>query len=213
MTQLQKIIDISWPINPSSTTYKNNKPIIFSHEKQFEKDGVRDSHIAFNVHTGTHVDAPAHFLKNGIPINNIPLDHLVGSCRIIDLTTVNEKITADDLIPHNIQADEIILLKTNNSNLDPYSQFNYNFIYLDKTGARYLADSGIKTVGIDYLGIEREQPNHETHCILFTHHITIIEGLRLAGVTQSKTYMLSCLPLALHGLEAAPARAVLIESL
>lgn len=205
-----KIIDISWPITTSMTSYKNSKPITIIAHKNFVEHGVRDSGITLNSHTGTHVDAPAHFLEHGESIHQMPLTTMIGICRILDVTHVDTKITAEDLMPYNIQAGEIILLKTKNSLLSPEALFDTNFVYLATSGARWLADQKIKAIGIDYLGIEREQPDHETHCILFEQKITIIEGLRLKGVIMKDTYVLLCLPLALEGLEAAPARAILI---
>ncbi len=211
MINAKTIIDISWPITQDMTSYKNNKPVSIIHEKNFDEHEVRDSKITLNSHTGTHIDAPSHFLADGKSIEQIPLESLNGPCRVLDLTHIEQKITAHDLADFNIQTDEILLLKTKNSFLDETASFNTNFVYLEKTGAQFLADKKIKTVGIDYLGIEREQPNHETHCILLTQKITIIEGLRLGKARGGEHYVLCCLPLAVQNLEAAPARAILMS--
>jgi len=88
--------------------------------------------------------------------------------------------------------------------------FNQNFIYLDSGAAQYLSSKNLSVVGIDSLGIERNQPNHETHKILFEHNILIIEGLRLAHVAPA-IYELVCLPLNIVGSDGAPARAILIK--
>lgn len=207
-----KIIDISWPISESITSYKDSKPISITQNKIFEQDHVRDSTIIMNMHTGTHVDAPAHFLKDGKTIEHVSLDSLVGPCRVLDVTKVEDKIMPEDLLSHNIEAGERILLKTKNSSFPLTGQFHKEFIYLEQSAAQFLADKKIKTVALDYLGIERNQPNHETHEILFTHDITIIEGIRLKDV-EPCSYHLYCLPLALQGTEAAPARALLIQNL
>lgn len=207
---MHNIIDISWPITTGMTSYKNNKPIAINAEKIFDQHHVRDSSITLNAHTGTHIDAPSHFLSEGACVDQIALTTLIGTCRILDLTHVAYKITAQDLFPYEIQAGEIILLKTKNSALSSDALFDPHFVYLEKTGAAWLADKKVKAVGIDYLGIEREQPDHETHCILFEHQVTIIEGLRLKEVVMKDTYVLLCLPLALQSTEASPARAILI---
>lgn len=190
------------------TTYKDSKVVQFTHNKRFEDDKVRESTITLNSHTGTHIDAPSHFLQNGTTLEHIPLEHLVGPCRVLDLTHVKGSISDRELEKHDIQAGQRLLLKTTNSVLEPTSLFDYNFVYLDASGAQFLASKKVLTVGIDYLGIERNQPDHETHATLFEHNIVIIEGLRLKDV-QPGCYELYCLPLAVHGLEAAPARAVL----
>ncbi|MBM3886777.1 cyclase family protein [Candidatus Dependentiae bacterium] len=203
------IIDISWPIKPSMTTYKNNKPVTFTPLKNFPQDDVRDSLIALNVHTGTHVDAPSHFLEEGSSIEGFSLDQLIGKAVVIDLTNVEEKITAKNLQAYSLTKNDIVLLKTKNSLRNADESFDFNFIYLAPCAASFLAQQGVKAVGIDYLGIERNSPNHETHSILLEQQIPIIEGLRLDHVAAG-SYQFCCLPIAIEGLEAAPARAILI---
>jgi arylformamidase len=204
------IIDISWPISPKMTTYKDSKTVIFSPIKEFEQYSVRDSDITLNTHTGTHVDAPAHYLKNGKKTEEMPLKSLVGSCQILDFTNVAEKITGQDLSVKTI-SEKIVLLKTKNSTVPVCGPFKKNFVYLSSSGAKFLADQNVKTVGIDSLGIERNQPEHETHKILLDQEILIVEGLRLQHVEANKTYFFCCLPLMIQGLEASPARAILFE--
>jgi len=218
-----KIIDISWPITENTTGYKNRKNIKFTRYKNFETDGWRESLITLESHSGTHIDAPSHFVRDGKNIESISLDRLVGDCIVLDLTDVQESgspfdengaksITRDILFEHDheINKDDIIILKTSNSATKPEDLFLPNFVYLDHSGAHYLAQKGVKAVGIDYLGIERNQPGHETHIELMQNNIVIIEGLRLQHV-QAGNYFFCCLPLAIQGLEAAPARAVLID--
>lgn len=177
--------------------------------KGFETDGVRDSVITLGTHTGTHVDAPAHFLRDGKTIDMIPVDHTMGPAKVIDLMTVTDAITADDLKRYEIAEGDIILLRTANSALGFSDPFDSSFIYLDYSGAQYLADKKIKAVAIDYLGIERGDPEHKTHTTLMNADIVIIEGVRLSHVPAGN-YFLVCLPLAIIGLEAAPARAILM---
>jgi len=203
-----KIIDISWPITPEMTTYKDRKDIFIKKIKTIEHDGTRESTICMNLHTGTHIDAPAHFMPNGKNVNQLPLESLMGQCQVIDCTHVKEKITVDDLAPIEL-TKKIALLKTKNSNLLSTAPFDPHFIYLGASGAQYLAEKGVKAIGIDYLGIERNQAAHETHKLLFEHEIIIIEGLRLKEIA-SGDYQFICLPLAIKQTEAVPARAILI---
>jgi len=193
-----KIIDISWPINNNITEYKDRKTI-----------NISEKIITLHPHTGTHIDAPAHFLKNGKTIDQIDLNRLIGKCRVLDFTEIEEKITEKDLEKHDIKKDEIILLKTKNSDLTITQKFDANFVYLEKSGAEFLVKKEIKSVGIDYLGIERDQPNHETHKTLLENDILIIEGLRLKNV-EAKGYFFYCLPIYLENLDSAPARAILL---
>lgn len=203
-----KIIDISWPIFSSMTEYKDRKSVQFAHAKKFAEDQVRETIICMNVHSGTHVDAPAHFLPDGKTLDLVDPGTLMGVCRVIDCTDVQEKITNEDLAKHNLQAGEIILFKTKNSKLAIDAPFNPEFIYLDQMGAQYLVERKVRSVGIDYLGIERNQPDHQTHKTLLGNDIAIIEGVRLEHVSAGN-YFLFCLPLSVVGLDAAPARAYL----
>lgn len=207
---MMKIIDISWPISQATTGYKDKSIVKFETRKTIDKDGVRETTIQLDSHTGTHVDAPAHFLRDGKTIDQVSLDLLVGSAKVIDCVTVSEKITFEFLQEQAIEEGDIILFKTINSQTAANDKFTPHFIYLDISGAEYLSKKRIKAVGIDYLGIERDQKGHLTHLELMKHNITIIEGLRLEPVKPGK-YTLICLPLAVIGLEASPARAVLIE--
>lgn len=204
-----QVFDISWPLSAKTTEYKDKKTLSFDAIKTFDADGVRDSVISMGSHTGTHVDAPAHFVHNGALIEKTSLAQLIGPARVYDLTHINIAITADDLKDLGLRQGEIVLFKTKNSGIDPEGPFEKNFIYLDASGAQYCIDAKVKAVGIDYLGIERNDPDHTTHTKLMHADIPIIEGLRL-GAIKPDSYFCMCLPLKIIGLEAAPARAVLI---
>lgn len=207
---MMKIFDISWPISTATTGYKDRHIVKFEEISTFAKNGVRDSTMHLSSHTGTHVDAPAHFLKDGLTIDQIQLDRLVGDAVVLDLMHVVDGITRDDLIDKNIQKGDIILLKTVNSLTPATGKFTPHFTYLAASGAQYLVEIGIKAVGIDYLGIERSQSDHLTHTTLMHADVVIIEGLRLEFIAPGE-YMCVCLPLNIIGLEASPARAILIE--
>lgn len=205
-----KIYDISWPIFEGMTAYKDKSTVKIEALKTFEKDKVRESIITLGSHTGTHVDAPAHFMEQGEVLHQISPLTFSGPCVVLDLTNVEERIMREDLEAHTIEDGELVLLKTKNSDIPPTDPFNPKFVYLDITGAEYLAGKKVRAVGIDYLGIERNQPDHETHKELLGNNVGIIEGLRLDHV-QAGQYFLWCLPLALIGTEAAPARAMLVQ--
>lgn len=201
------IIDISWPISPAMTQYKNNQ-YVECHPRERAGSTVAEHLWHLHTHTGTHIDAPQHMLPEGKTLEQLPLDLFIGPARVIELTHVEEKITAQDLERHFLQPHERIILKTQNSFLLSTAPFCATFIFIDATAATFLASLPIKTVGFDYLGIERSQPAHPTHKILLHAGIGIIEGLRLEHVVAG-TYELYCLPLALVGMDGAPARAVL----
>lgn len=204
-----EIFDISMAIHPGMQVYKNKdekKPHLRV-QHDHSNSGAYETVFEANMHTGTHVDAPLHMIENGDTIDKLDLSKVVTKCKILDMTTVVDRITARDLESKGILKDDFILLKSVNSFSDT---FDPNFIFLDKTGAEYLRDTGIKGVGTDALGIERSQPDHGTHKILFEAGITIIEGLRLVEVPEGE-YMLFAAPLKVIGAEAAPTRAVLVK--
>ncbi|MEX0672081.1 MAG: cyclase family protein [Candidatus Babeliales bacterium] len=205
-----KLIDISWPIKIGMTEYRDKKSVRFSSVATFEKDGVRLTDICLNNHTGTHIDAPSHFLKEGKSIDGYALEQFVGPCLVLDLTSITKKVTVDDLIEYDIQSGDILLFKTKNSQLAADAPFNAQFIFVDESAAQFLAKKNIKAVGLDYPGFEYNQPNHPSHTVLLKKNIPIIEGLRLAHVQEGE-YFLWCLPLKVEGIDGAPARAVLWE--
>lgn len=205
------IIDISWPLSNKTTGYKDRTSVRLEQLKEFERDGARESALWITSHSGTHVDAPAHMLKEGKTIDRLSLENFSGPCVVLDMTMVAEKITREIVQEHAdlIKDGDIVLCKTVNSYLESTAPFNPNFVYIESTGAEYLVEKKVKAVGIDYLGIERNQPDHGTHQELMSNGIVIIEGLRLAHVEPGR-YMLVCLPLNVIGLDGAPARAVLL---
>src|SRR5688572_18854594 len=92
-----KLLDISWPISTATTGYKDRHIVSLEELKNFDKDGVRESKMALYSHTGTHVDAPSHFLRDGKTIDEVELERLTGSCIVLDLMEVEDKITMEDL--------------------------------------------------------------------------------------------------------------------
>ncbi|GAE35504.1 cyclase family protein [Halalkalibacter akibai] len=201
-----KIIDISIPIHENMPTYmdnQGNKPKISTKTHGY----ITDTNIQLNIHTGTHVDAPLHMINDGETIETIGLERLVRPCKVFDLTSVNDRIKAEDLKDLPIEQDDFILLKTKNSFGETSAM---EFIFLAEDGAQFLIEKGIQGVGIDTLGIERSQDNHPTHKGLFTNDIIIVEGLDLKEVKEGK-YTMVCAPLKMVKTEAAPARVFLIE--
>jgi arylformamidase len=205
---IMKIYDISMSIFEGMPVYKN-KPEKQPSIQTTKADYVSESKIQLDVHTGTHVDAPLHMVEDGPTMEGIPLERLVGPCRVIHLSHVKDGIGAADLEGANIQPNEFVLFKTKNSEEEA---FNFEFIYLKEDAAKRLVEIGIKGVGIDALGVERSQPGHPTHKALFGGDVIVIEGLRLKEVPDGQ-YLMVAAPLKLVGTDAAPARVLLVEGL
>lgn len=205
-----KLYNISMPINPSMAVYKgkaSKRPII-TVDGDFNTGSAYESRLEMNLHTGTHIDRSLHMIPDGTTVESLDLKQVVAPCTVIDLTTVQERIGREDLENKDIRENTFVLLKTRNSLEDILES---DFVYVDKTGAEFLKSRKILGVGIDSLGIERSQPDHETHIQLLGSDIVILEGLRLKGVPEGE-YLLSAAPILIEGVEAAPVRAYLIQA-
>jgi arylformamidase len=163
---------------------------------------------SFSAHTGTHVDAPRHFLPQGAAIDALPLDAVLGPCRVVRIQDPEAVRPAE--LPGDLLPGERVLFKTDNScKYNSLRKFIETFIYVSREAAEALVAAGVRTVGIDYLSVGGfSQDLAETHVILLSAGIWIIEGLDLSRV-ESGRYELACLPLRLVGADGAPARAAL----
>lgn len=203
-----EIIDISMEISENMMVYKNrkeNKPRIRV-TRNFEQSTAYETEVTMGMHTGTHLDMPLHMIPEGKTLDSLKLDQVVTPCRVVDMTEVEGGITEDDLKGKDIPEGKFVLLKTQNSYQDT---FNFSFVYLTGSGAIWLKNLGVTGVGIDALGIERDQPDRETHKTLLGNGILIIEGLRLAEVPEGD-YLLVAAPLMIKSAEASPVRALLM---
>jgi arylformamidase len=204
--------DVTVPLSNDLPTYPGDPGVEIAEWRSLSKgDSANVSVVNFGAHTGTHVDAPAHFIDGAAKIESLPLDSLIGECVVIEVP--KEIFVVDEaFVTANVPVGSIrVLLKTRNSEFWKTTQFHTDFTYLDLGAATWLRDQGAKLVGIDYLSIERfKSPGHPTHLALLEKGIVIVEGLNLTGVPPGR-YELICLPLRLrsHLGDGAPARAVL----
>lgn len=206
-----KIIDISMAIHGQMPTYKGRAEKRPTHwfDKEMPKDSINESVITMNLHTGTHLDSPRHMIRDGWTMDEFPLDKLITPCVLFDLTKVEDCVTKEDLKPLNIQEGDFVLLKTQNS----FGLANSpQFVFIREDAANYLAQKKIIGIGVDALGVERDQPGHKTHLALMDAEIVILEGLNLKDAQEGR-YTLVALPLKIQGAEGAPARAVLLDGL
>ena len=204
-----KIYDISMKISYDMPVYKGKqkKRPILKVESDFSTGTAYETKLEMNLHTGTHIDRSLHMIPDGETVETLDLTQVVTKCKVFDFTSVTNSVTKEDLETKDIEEGDFILLKTKNSFLDILEN---DFIFLEKTGATYLKDKKIKGVGIDSLGIERSQPEHETHITLLGSGIVILEGLRLKEIEEGD-YLLMAAPIFIEGVEAAPVRALLIK--
>jgi arylformamidase len=172
-------------------------------------DAANVSKLDMGAHTATHMDAPVHFIDGAAGIDSMPLDATVGPARVIAIRDPRA-ITAEELRPLDIQPGERLLFKTANSpRCWQTDEFVEDFVYLSLDAAQYLAERGVRVVGVDYLSVGGFGENGgETHRVLLASGIWIIEGLNLAAVTPGPVDLI-CLPLRIVGCDGAPARAIL----
>jgi arylformamidase len=199
--------DISIPLKTGMIEYPGDRPMNTTREQDLEKgDAYTLTSLSLSAHSGTHIDAPCHYIRGASTIDVMPLSAVNGRARVVAINDT-ESITGAELEGHNLEKGEIILFKTRNSLLLRSPVFHEDYVYLSTEGARYLVASGIKSVGIDYVSIGGFQKNEtESHQILLGASIWIIENLDLSPL-EPGYYDLICLPLKLVGCEAAPARA------
>lgn len=208
------IYDISLTISPDIPVWPGDPAVLIERIAKIE-DGANAnvSRMIMGVHTGTHVDAPFHFLPEGSCVEQLPLDVLVGPSFVLDLQQEVDVITSQILEKSNIPADtRRLLIKTRNSNYWALREavFQTGFAGISKDGAEFLVKLGIKLIGIDYLSVAPYKQSRPTHEALLKAGIVVVEGLNLSEIQQGY-YTLYCLPLKLAGSDGAPARAILIS--
>ena len=174
-------------------------------------DAANVTRIEMGAHTGTHFDAPIHFEPNGCGIDQLPLDVLVGPCRVFDLTAIPSHINRAVLAQCDLRGVTRALFKTRNSQRWARGErtFDPNFTAVAADGAAELVARGVKLVGVDYLSVEPfGSKEHQVHHTLLRANVVVVEGLDLHDVSAGD-YELLALPLKLRGADGAPARVVL----
>jgi arylformamidase len=206
------IYDISLTVSPQLPTWPGDPRIILERVEKIENgSNANVSRLDMGVHTGTHIDAPYHFLNDGITIEQLKISLLTGRAYVLHLPDV-DVITANILETAQIPPrTRRVLFKTRNSDLWARNQsdFQTDFVGVSVDGAEFLVKRGVKLIGVDYLSVAPYKQSRPTHEVLLQAGVIIVEGLDLTHVTQGR-YTLYCLPLKLAGSDGAPARAILI---
>jgi arylformamidase len=167
--------------------------------------------IEMGAHTGTHMDAPRHFEPDGYGIERIPLETLVGPCRVFDFSGLDRHIDRAALERCDLRGVVRALFKTRNSQrwAADAREFDPDFVAVTNDAAQQIVVAGVKLLGVDYLSVEpfasKANPVHHT---LLQAEVAILEGLNLTGVPPGD-YELIALPIKLHGADGAPARVLL----
>jgi arylformamidase len=201
-TEDMEIFDITRPLSAETLVFPGDMQPSFR-QRDEGKYLISDLHIS--THTGTHIDAPVHYLKSGETIDTIPLTSLIGRCRVIDVSSAGSIITADHLAG---KTDNItrLLLKTSFSG---QTRFSENYPSLSFDAALLITGKGIHCIGIDSPSIESYHCDGTVHRELLRKGCIIIELLDLSSVPEGEYHMIA-LPLRLEGLDGSPARVVLV---
>src|SRR5712692_2712946 len=205
------LVDISVPIRDAMAVYRGHHPVLILPSMTRRTDGVNLSELCLGSHTGTHVDAPSHFIKGGKGIDRVDLERFLGPAYVADLRRVEGGISALDLAKARIpRGSRRVLLRTSNSRWwHPARAFRTDFVYLAPDGADWLVDRGVQLVGIDYLSIEGyEIQGAPTHKRLLAAGIPILEGLDLYSVRPGR-WQMAAFPLRITDGDAGLTRAVL----
>lgn len=206
-----RVHDVSRPLQHSGVIYPGGPDIVFRTHTSIDRgDPANVTALALGSHSGTHVDAPSHFLPGRETVDRMPLERLIGPAAVLDLPTELASVGAGDLARQNLHGQRRVLLRTRNSAVSA-THFNPDYCALTSDGAEYLLERGVELVGIDALSIEPfGSADFAVHHLLLARGVVIVEGLDLSSISAG-VYQFVCLPLQLEGLDGAPARAVLIE--
>lgn len=208
-----KIHDVTVGISPDMPVWPNNPAVELERINKIEAGANSNvSRLALGVHTGTHMDAPVHFVPGATGIEAVPLGVLVGRALLIHLPRTH-RITADDLDGAGIPpSTRRLLIKTSNSGYWAKGDktFHTDYVAIDPSGAEWLVDRRVELIGVDYLSVAPWKESRPTHEILLKAGVVIVEGLNLSKVKPGR-YELTCLPLKLMGADGSPCRAILIE--
>jgi arylformamidase len=200
-------IDVSVTVRERMPIYEGDPGVAMQLAKAIERgDPANVTRLELGAHTGTHVDAPCHFLPAGAGASELPLDPFVGPCVVADGTATAGPLDAAFVEALALEGERV-LLKTPNSELWARDTFTRDFLRLDGSGARALIAHGVRLVGIDYLSVG----DPEAHSLLLERGVGVIEGLDLRAVEPGR-YFLVCLPVKIEGSDGAPARAILFPS-
>ncbi len=203
-------IDISVSLRDAMVHWPGDPPISIRRVQDMEQgDTANLSMVSMGAHSGTHIDAPIHFIQQGAGVDKMPLDATIGRARVIEIRD-SESIKPEELLRHHIRRGERILFKTRNSSYVWRSdEFVEDFVFISDEAASFLAERRVRIVGVDYLSVGSfKRGGSHVHKILLGADIWIIEGLDLSRVSPGK-YELICLPLKLEQGDGAPARAIL----
>lgn len=202
-----KWLSLNMPLTRDIPVYKNleNKKPQFENTRNFREHGIYESTLHLPMHTGTHIDYPLHAIEGGKTSSDYSHFPAFFKALVLDLSEEKlgykiESIGIEHLKTIDFSSVEALFFKTLSQ---PMTEFDFEFPWLNREGAKFLSELSLKFVGIDQLGIERNQPDHETHIRLLSKDILIIEGINLSDL-QTGIYDVAAFTLGIDSVEAEP---------
>lgn len=209
-----KYHDLTQIIKEDMPVYPGTKPPTLIPVTTLDHDGFAETMMTLYSHTGTHLDAPAHMAVDGLTLDQMPVDHFIGSAICIDVRNVGQYIMLEHIIPHQeeIAEADFVLLCTGWSAHWDSDRYYHGYPVLEEAAANWLAANNLKGVGVDAISVDPSDGNEfANHGVLFGACLLIIENLKNLENIIGKRTMLMCLPINYEAADGAPVRAVAIE--
>ncbi|MFQ5851158.1 MAG: cyclase family protein [Candidatus Binatia bacterium] len=207
---MMKYYDISLNLSAETIRWVTSPPFeLFQRRRMSRGDSNNSSGVNMSVHSGTHLDAPFHFVPNGATIDSLPLELFFGPA-LVHAVETDRDITAGDVAAIDLEGVTRVLFKTRNSCLLRQSMYDPNFVAFSVEAAEALVARGIKLVGLDYVSVAHADEQTPVHRAFLDHGVALLEGVDLSEITPGN-YELVCFPIRLRGSDGAPCRAVLLD--
>lgn len=209
---MKSYVDVTVPIRDNMPGFPGDPRCrVTPHQAIGKGDAVNLTRLSFGSHTGTHIDAPSHFIAGGRSVDALDVKCFIGKAKVLDFSDRPCRIDTADIAAHDIRPDDIVLLKTSNSRLMRSQTFREDFVYITPAAAAFLAEKRIATVGFDFLSIEKyDDAGFGAHRALLGAGVAVIEGLDLTDIAAGD-YEIIALPLRIENCDGSPARVLLKE--
>lgn len=202
-------IDISATLSDGMVRWPDDPPVHITKAEEMNKgDEANVTKLETTAHVGTHIDAPMHFVRDGMDVASVPLETLVGVAKVFHITNPLN-VDIDDVRHLDIKPGDRVLFRTRNSETDwERRPFMEDYVYLSTDAAHWLAEKKVRCVGIDYISLGNKENNPEVHRLMLGTPVIIIEGLKLRNITAGE-YDMVCLPLKIENSDGGPARVII----
>ena len=203
------VIDISRILSLETAVWPGDEPFQLMEELRINQGAtVNLTRIKMSAHTGTHMDAPLHFVDGAASVDMLDIDIYWGPAQVITVSKRDGPIMPVDILAYDLSLAPRLLLRSQASEIDQ-SQFPRAYVYPSPELADVLGQAGIILLGTDGPSMDAvDSKTLDGHKALQINGIRILEWLNLSGVADG-VYELSALPLKIKNGDGAPVRAAL----